>query len=403
MRLLLFSYWYYPEPVLKPHDLAKELVKRGHQVTVITGFPNYPTGNIYPEYRMKIRQRQLIDNVNVIRIPFFIDRSNSGLRRIISYLSYAFSALGIGTISLKKPDIIWNYQIGLPGIILGALYRVPVVHEIQDLWPDWSQKGKMGVQGHMYKILEAEEHFVYNNADRITTISKGFKNRIIDKGIDEKKISIISNWANDQLQSPPIPDPELANIEGFANYYNIMYVGNIGTAQGLQYIINAAMLLREIKKIKFTFIGDGVERDKLEKYAKEKRLTNLQFLGSRPLEQIPEYLAHADIVLLPLRDDPAYNITIPSKTYTYLSAGKPIIVAAKGDVADLITEIGAGIICAPDNPEELAKAIQLIRNKPLKELESMGNKGLNAIQKQYNLTSLVNAYETLFKSLLGKS
>lgn len=399
MRFLFISLWYTPEPVFKPHDFARELVKRGHQVTVITGYPNYPTGQLFAGYRVRLWQSEVIDGVRVIRIPHLIDRSQSAVRRICSYVSFGLVTIFAGTCLACKPDIIWTYQIGFPGAILSLFKRKPLVHEVQDLWPEWGQAISSGLKGWLYKILEAQEKFIYGVATAIVTISDGFHQALIAKGVAQQKITVLANWANEENFQPVLPDPVLAEREGLGQRFCVMYVGNIGAAQALDTVVQTAALLQEVLDTEYVLVGDGVARETLERQVKEQGLTNIRFLGSRPQEQAAAYLAWADVALIHLKQDPAYEITIPSKAYAYLAVGKPIIAAASGDTARLIEESGAGLVCRPGDPSALAQTVRQFFALPLSERVAMGQAGRKAFLSSYTRQVLVDKYEELFRKI----
>ncbi len=399
MKFLFISLWYTPEPVFKPHDFARELVARGHEVTVITGYPNYPTGQLFAGYQMRLWQSEIIDGVRVIRIPHLIDRSQSAFRRVCSYASFGAIAIFAGICLGYKPDIIWTYQIGLPGAILSLLARKPLVHEVQDLWPEWGQAIPGGLKGGLYKVLEAQEKFIYKIASAIVTISCGFRQALMSKGVAEQKITILANWANEQNFQPVAPDSVLAEREGLGQRPCVMYVGNIGTAQDLGTVVQAAALLKESIDVEFVLIGDGVSRQPLERQIKELKVTNVRLLGSRPQEKAAAYLAWADAALVHLKQDPAYEITIPSKVYAYLAVGIPIIAAISGDTARLIEETGAGLVCSPGDPVALAQTVQEFFALPLSERVAMGQAGRRAFLANYTRQVLVDKYEQLFRQI----
>jgi glycosyltransferase involved in cell wall biosynthesis len=180
----------------------------------------------------------------------------------------------------------------------------------------------------------------------------------------------------------------------------VVYGGNIGTAQALGVLLDAAERLRDFTEIQFTIIGDGVERESLERQARQKNLTSVRFLGSRPPASMPCYLAQADALFIHLKNKPEYSITIPSKTYSYLAAGKPIIAAASGDVASLITRLGAGVICPPEDADSLANSIRELYACPVSKREEMGRKGRESFLTNFTRSVLVNRYESLFLKVL---
>lgn len=402
MRVLLVTMYYYPEPNTKPHDLAQELVRRGHEVFVVTGFPHYPGEKLYDGYKMRLRQWEEIDGVRVLRVPLIIDRSKSAIRRIMYYLSFSFSATVIGALLIPRPDVIWSYGIGLPGMALSTLKRAPYVHEVQDLWPEWGRAVGIGMKDWLYNILAWQERLIRRTATKVTTISEGFKRILIEKGTPEEKILIIPNWANEENFHPATADPELGAREGLTNHFNVMYIGNVGTAQALGVVLQAAERLRDLEDVQFVIIGDGVEREQLALQAQERGLDNVLFLGSRPQQEAANYAAFADVLLMHLKDDPVYEITIPSKTYAYLATGRPILAASTGDGANLIDELGAGIVTPPENASRLAGAVRQFYGLPKTEREAFGQAGYDAFVARFTRQILVDQYEQVFASATRK-
>lgn len=399
MHVLLISLWYSPEPVAKPHDLAVELTRRGHEVTVITGFPNYPQGQLYPGYRRQWRREETIDGVHVVRVWHAIDRSHSALRRVLSYVTFALLATVHG-ILLPRPDVIWTYQIGMPGVLLSWLKHAPLVHEVQDLWPEWALSSGVGLRGWLFNLLNRQERFVYRRARAITTISAGFRRTLLGKKqVPADKVFVIPNWANEENFRTVPRDEAQARREELAERFNIIYGGNLGTAQGLTTVIEAAQQLTDLSDVQFVFIGDGVERERLQTQAREAHLDNVRFLGSRPPQIMAQYLACADALLIHLLPDPMYAITIPSKTYGYLASGKPILAAAQGDVAELVEELQAGIVCLPGDATALARAVREFRAMPIEQREALGRNGRAAFERQFTRAVLVQKYEALFQQI----
>jgi glycosyltransferase involved in cell wall biosynthesis len=400
MHILFVSYWYHPEPVSKPHNFAVELVRRGHSVMSITGFPNYPSGHLYKGYTMRRSQWEQIDGVSVLRVPFIVDRSKSGLRRILSFTSFALSVTAAVKSLKSTPSVIWTYQLGLPGVVLSKLMHTSWVHEVQDLWPEWGKSGGMGVDGVLYNLLDAQERFIYRNAHAITTISEGFKNALVEKGVPPDKITVIPNWANEPQLQPCSIDPAALDAEGLAGRFNVLYGGNIGTAQGLGVVLDAAERLRDLPRVQFVIIGDGVERESLERQASDRHINNVRFLGSRPPSSMAGYYAEADVLLIHLKQSREYTITIPSKTYSYLAAGKPIIAAASGEVAALVTRIGTGVACTPENPDSLAGAVRILYDCSASQRDEMGKRGYESFHKSFSRQVLVGEYEALFHHII---
>lgn len=403
MRILLVSFWYHPEPVTKPHNLAVALVERGHAVTVIAGFPNYPEGRVYSGYRMRLYQRETIDGVNILRVAHLVDHSRSAFRRILAYLTFALAAASLGAVLTPRPDVIWSYQVGLPGVLLAAIKRAPLVHEVQDLWPDWGRTATHGLHGWLFSLLAAQERLIYRRAKVVTTISEGFRRALLARGVPACKIALTANWADDALFRPVAQDPELGEREGLAGKFNVVYGGNIGVAQDLGVALEAAHQLQDLPQVQFVLIGDGAERQALSRRAQQSGLANVRFLGPRRPEEMAGYFAYADVLLLPLAQDPAYAITIPSKTYAYLASGRPILAAADGDVAQLIRTSGAGAVCAPHDAVALASAIRAFVALPSDRQAAMGEAGRTAFLTQFSRTQVMARYDAVITGAVCKN
>ena len=398
MHIQLISLFYTPEPVARPHDLALTLRQLGHRVSVITAYPNYPQGKVYSNYKARSAHCEEIDGVRVMRIPHLLDRSRSAFRRVLSYTSFSLTAAFFGLLQTEKPDVIWTYQIGLPGILISLMRHVPLVHEVQDLWPDWGRAANLGIRASAYRLLELQEQMIYHKAQTIVTITEGFKKELIKKGTNSVKIVVIPNWANDGVFHPVEPNAEFAQKEGFSGFFNIVYIGNLGVAQALGVVLDAADQLRNEDQVRFVLIGDGVERAELVKRAQDMGLNNVRFLGSRPQNEIADYMALADVLFLHLKRDSVYEITIPSKTYGYLASGRPILAAAEGELASLIIEHGAGVVCPPEDPAALTQAIRKLMDMPAAQLEQMGSAGHQAVSTHFSRMSLGNQYSDLFEN-----
>jgi colanic acid biosynthesis glycosyl transferase WcaI len=399
MRILLLSLFYTPEPVARPHELALALCQAGHQVSVLTAFPNYPQGKLYPPYRLRFWQWERLDGLRILRVPHLLDRSRSAGRRLASYLSFSLVSVFLAFLKIPRPDVLWTYQIGLPGALLSKLWGVPLVHEVQDLWPDWGQAAGLGLKGWLYRLLERQEKWVYRRAQALVTITAGFKQELVAKGADPARIEIIPNWANEAIFHPASPDAAFAREQGFTGFFNLVYIGNVGAAQALGVLLEAADLLRDSGAIRFVIIGDGVERAGLEKRARSMGLKNIRFLGSRPQAEVANYMALADVLFLHLKRDRVYQVTIPSKTYGYLASGRPILAAAQGELAGLILDHGAGLVCPPEDAPALAHAVRQLAAMTAAERNALGQAGYQVVTTIYSRNVQGKRYNRLFENI----
>ncbi len=406
MKIIILSQWYPPENETRIHLLAKSLVSKGHHVVAITGFPNYPSGRIFPGYKLRWRQREILDGVKVLRVPLFPSHDNSIINRFFNYLTFALSASTIGAISCGDADAMWVYHpplsIALPALIISKLRHIPFIYEVQDLWPETLKATGILRSKLMLNWIDRVATFIYRRAEAITVISKGFRKNLISKGLPGNKIHVIPNWADESIYRPVPREADLADEHGLKNRFNVVYGGNIGSAQILRNVICAAELLYDIPEIQIVIIGDGVERSMLEKEARDRKLSNVRFIPPQPAQRMPSFFSIADALLVHLRNEPLFAITIPGKTTAYMACGKPIICCVAGDAAEMILQAGAGLIVPPEDPEALANSIRKLYRMSREEREAFGRAGREAFQKYYSREVLFERYLELIKAVMLK-
>ncbi len=403
MRMLLLTQWYPPEPDLKGHVLAEEMRRRGHQVEVVTAFPNYPEGRVYPGYRLRWRQLEVLKGVPVLRLPLYPDHSSSPLRRALNNLSFAASAAMGAPVLCREPDVVWAYSppltTGIPAWWIGLMRRAPFIFEVVDMLPESLVATGMVRDGVVFQCLGKLAEFVYKRAAAIIVVSPGFKRNLIGKGVPAEKIHYIPNWADEAIFRPVERDLALGKKHGFAGRFNVIFGGNMGPAQELQVVLKAAKILKDVGEIRFALIGDGIDLPNLEAEAKRRSLTNVLFIARQPATEMPRFFAWADALLVHLRDEPLFRITIPSKTLAYLACGRPIVCAMAGDAADVVRQSKAGVVCPPGNPTALAEAIRSLYAMEPSKREELGRAGRGAFLKEYACQVLMDRYERLFESI----
>ena len=404
MRILILSQWNPPEPASIPHAMARSLIQRGHQVLSITGFPNYPSGKIYPGYRQRLWRREEIEGVPVLRLPLYPDHSRSGVRRALNFLSFAASASLLGPILSGPADVMWVYHppltIGIPAWWIGLLRRVPFVYDIKDMWPETLVATDMMRSRTALAMLSRLARFVYARAAAITVVSPGFNRNLIGKGVPADKIYVIPNWADEHVYRPVPPDQALADKYGFNGRFNVVFAGYMGFAQGLDTVIAAAQQLSDLPEVQFTLIGDGVDEARLQQMVIKKQVGNVRFLGRQPAERMPHFFALADVLLVHLKRDPLFEITIPSKTLAYMACERPILMAVAGDAADVVRDTGAGLTCPPQDAKALATAVRTLYTMSVAERERMGKAGREAFLNHYTRRVLMDRYEALFENIV---
>ena len=404
MRILLLTQWFEPEPTFKGLLFARELAARGHDVEVLTGFPNYPGGNVYPGYKIRPWRRERIDGIRVLRVALYPSHDKSAFRRVPNYMSFAISAAVIGTALVKKPDVVYVYNppatIGFPAVALGLLRRVPFVFDICDLWPDTIAATGMLSNPWALALLGKWCNFIYRRARHIVVISPGFKQQLVHRGVPPDKIDVIYNWCDVESIRPNRAAPAVRL--GSDDEFKIMFAGTMGIAQALDAVLEAVRIcVTAAPNARFFFMGGGVERGRLESKAAGMGLANVRFLPRQPISAMGAILAAADLLLVHLKDDPLFRITIPSKTQAYLAAGKPILMGVQGDAADLIERSGAGMVCTPENPESLAAAVAQLANLGAGRLAEMGRAGWEFYDRELSLSAGVDRFEAVFRSVIN--
>lgn len=409
MRVIFLTITFHPEPAIHGLPLAKCLAARGHDIKVLTTFPQYPIGRVYPGYRMRLWQWETIDGIRILRVPIYPSHDNSAARRILTYLSFALTASTIGAALIGPADLVYLYEPpptnGLASLALKVFRKTPIVHDIADMWPETVIESGM-IRGERTKrtaeaLLSAWCRFLYRQAALITVLSPGFKRLLIERGIPEEKVHVIYNWTDEATYRPGARDPALARELGFEGRFNIVYAGNLGVYQGLESVIRAAALVRDHRRIQVVIAGTGPKEAELKYLAEEFGASNVLFLGRRQYWEMAKINNLADVLLIHLKDLDFMHITIPGKTQISLASGRPILMAVRGDAADLVRQADAGVICEPENPAAIAKAMVEMSKMPRDELEAMGNRGRTYYEHHLALNIAGEHFDHVFREAVG--
>lgn len=402
-RILLITQWFDPEPSFKGILFAKELVSRGFEVEVITGFPNYPGGTLYDGYRVKFIQKEVIDGVLVTRVPLFPSHDKSKLGRVFNYLSFAFSSLIYGLFFSKRADVIYAYHppltVGISALIIKLFRRVPVVLDIQDMWPDTLKATGMISNSRLLGSVSKVCNFIYSGVTKIVVLSPGFKDLLIDRGVPENKIEIIYNWADeDVLRTKTGERPQdIVSIKGF----KVLYAGNVGQAQGLDVVLDAALLLKDdVPNIHFLVLGRGLKLDDLKRREKELNLGNVHFFPAVGIEKVGSFLGFADALLIHLNSDPLFEITIPGKTQAYMAVGKPIIMGVSGDASNLVSRADCGVCFEPEDSVALAEAAKGLMLLDSTDIQRLGKNAERFYNENLSVMVGVNSFEKVFNEVI---
>ena len=404
-RILLLTQWFDPEPTFKGMVFARELVRQGFDVEVLTGFPNYPGGKVYNGYRIKPIQREVIDGVRITRVALYPSHDQSAVRRVLNYVSFAASSLFYGLFFAPRADVIYAYHppltVGMVASLIRLFRRIPVVYDIQDMWPDTLRATGMIGNERVLEVVAMVCNWVYRHVDHIVVLSPGFKRLLERRNVPGSKISVIYNWADES--SLCAPTGSLPAEFPSSDQFRIVFAGNMGKAQALSTVLDAASLLQnEQQPVCFVLVGGGIEVERLQREAESRGLKNLVFLPPVPMARIGTFLAAADALLVHLRKDPLFNITIPSKTQAYMAVGRPLLMAVDGDAADLVLKSGGGVVAESESAESLAACARaLVAMEPASRRE-MGESAGRYYKEELALGVGVSRFAEIFKKLADK-
>ncbi len=404
LRLLVVTQYFWPEN-FRINDLVCELVQRGHQVTVLTGVPNYPDGHVHPEYITDVKRFARYEGASVHRVPM-LTRGKGGLRLLLNYLSFAISAsiVGVWKIRGQHFDVIFAYEpspitVGLPAVALRFTKKAPLLFWVQDLWPETLQAVGAVRSPLVLSLVGKLVSFIYKRCDVILAQSKSFIPQILKYAPSKSRVFFFPNWSDTVVTSDKlIPAPEVPFAPEF---FSVMFAGNIGDAQDFPAVLAAAERLKG-HAIRWLIVGDGRMSSWVAEEIKKRALQNrVLMLGRFPSERMPSFFQHADALLVSLKDEPIFEMTIPSKLQTYLSAGIPVVAMLNGEGSDVVHESGSGITCRAGDHEGLAKAVLQLSNTTPDERQEMGRKGRELSQREFDRDTLISRFEGWIGELCG--
>lgn len=404
MRILVVSQYFWPEN-FRINDLVGELVQRGHQVTVLTGLPNYPDGTLFSKFVTDPERYSHYKGADVIRVPM-LPRGQSGLRLLLNYFTFAVSASLIGVWKLRgrKFDAIFTYQlspvtVGVPAVVLRSIKRAPMVFWVQDLWPETLHavgaiQSPVGIRA-VGRLVA----FIYKRCDLILAQSRSFIPQIRKYAPLASRVLYFPNWSDPIAGA--VNAPPAVEVPVRPGGFNVMFAGNIGEAQDFPAILAAAESLKaQHPKIRWLIVGDGRLAGWVAEEVKRLQLQEqVLLLGRFPPERMSSFFKHADVLLVSLKNEPIFSMTIPSKLQTYLAAGIPVLAMLNGEGADVVRESASGITCRAGDHEALASAVLKLSQMADQERRAMGRKGLIVSQREFDRDNLITRLEEWFEQL----
>jgi colanic acid biosynthesis glycosyl transferase WcaI len=386
VKLLYVSQYFPPEmgaPAARASELSAHWAQMGHDVTVLTGFPNHPTGEVPPEWRSRLRNLRYKEEVNGVQVErtwLWALPNRKAHERIRNYASFCLSA-GFAGLDLPKPDVVIatspQLLCALAGWWIAAWKRVPFVFEVRDLWPESLAAVGAGGEGTLlHTTLGAIARFLYKHAHRIVVVTPAFKDHLIQHWlVAPEKIAVVENGVETDLFHP---DPAAAEVKTQLNLegrFLICYIGTMGMAHGLETLIAAAeQLQEELPQATFLLIGEGAEKQHIIDLASARRLTNIRFLDQQPRERIPAYVSAADLCLVMLKRTELFKTVIPTKLLEYMACARPVILAVDGQSRQIVEQAQAGVFVEPENVDALVKAICDLAQDP-EQRKKLGENG----------------------------
>lgn len=407
MKILIVSQYFWPEN-FRINDLARELVARGHSVSVLTGKPNYPSGAVFDDFRLQPSKFMNYFGSAVYRVPM-LARGTGGFRLILNYLSFAVGASLYGPLRLKgkRFDIVFVCQlspitVGLPALLISRIKNAQMVFWVQDLWPETLVALGVLRSKSMIAAVGSLASFLYNNSALVLGQSRSFLNSISKYCKTCNRIDYLPNWAEDNI---PIQDVDAApEVQPAPGVFTILFAGNIGDAQDFSAILDAAESLKLNCSVRWIIVGDGRRSEWLRQEVLRRGITHcFILLGRFPVERMSSFYKTADALLVSLRADPVFALTIPSKVQSYLMTGIPLLGMLDGEGAATITRANAGLVCPAGDSTGLVRNINELMSKTEVERKVLGDNGLEYAKKEFDRQAIVKKLEGWFVEVAEKS
>jgi colanic acid biosynthesis glycosyl transferase WcaI len=382
MHILFLTDNFPPEgnaPATRTYEHAREWVKLGHAVTVITCAPNFPEGELFEGYQNSWYQREMMDGIAVVRVKTYITANEGFARRILDYISFGIMG-GIAGLFQKRPDVIVStspqFFCACGAWVLSVVRWKPWVFELRDIWPASITAVGAMEKGALITLLERLELFLYRRADRIVSVTHSFKAELIARGIEGDKIDVVVNGVDLSTYTPvSAKDEKLAQEYNLKGKFVVGYIGTHGMAHALDKVLDSAELLQNNADIRFLFTGGGAERERLEHSVLARKLTNVVMMPRQPKAMMPAVWSLCDVSLISLRDTPLFSKVIPSKIFESMGMGLPIVISSPpGEATEIIDSTGSGVVVPPENSAALAASILALYNdrKHLAQLAQAG-------------------------------
>jgi len=392
-------------PSARTYEHARHWVSLGNQVTVITGFPNHPTGIIRPEYRGYWLKRENIDGIDVLRTWVYVAANKGFTKRVLNFLSFFVSSLSFGVAKTRRPDVVVGtspqFFSAVSAFLLSIVKSVPFVFEVRDIWPQSAVELGALKNRQAIRILESIENLMYRKAALIVGVAESTRAYLISKGVPESKIAIVPNGIDRRFLDSP-SDDQAAVPEELKGKFVVSYIGTHGMSHALDVVIRAAERLQDETEIHFLFVGEGAEKENLVGLAQSLNLRNVTFLSEQPRASLIALYRRSDISLVPLRKLPIFSKVLPSKLFELMGTGTAIICSVDGEAGQLVRKAGAGLTIEPESIDSLVSAITQLSADP-EMLRGFRDSGRKFVVEHYLRSNLAESYLESLKSVVEKA
>lgn len=413
MKILYVSQYFPPEmgaPAARAAELARYWVEDGHEVTVLTGFPNHPTGVVSAEYRRRFRRlvmRENLRGVDVVRTWLFPFPNRKAYERMLNYSSFCASASTTGMF-VSRPDVLIatspQLLVGLSGWWLARIKRVPFVFEVRDLWPESLTAVGMGTSDSILnRSLGSVAGFLYKRSEHIVVVTPAFQEYLIRNWrVPPEKISVVENGVESDQFNPRANNADLRRELGAEGKFVVGYLGTMGMAHGLESVVQAATeLQRTAPNVLFLMVGEGSDKERVIKLARSQGLTNMRFVGQQPREKVPEFISISDACLVLLKKAELFKTVIPTKMLEFMSCARPVILGVDGQARKIMDQAGAGVFVEPENAAALVQVITQLAANPLLR-ETLGRNGRRHIVEHFSRQQTAKAYIAVLEGVVDR-
>ncbi|QMV41713.1 glycosyltransferase family 4 protein [Cohnella cholangitidis] len=400
MKITVICHYFYPEigaPSARLFEMAKRWVGEGHQVSVVTCFPNHPTGIIPEHYRGKKYMVEEIEGIRVYRNYVYATPNEGFVKKTMGHVSFMLSSIFQSMVHIPKPNVIIVSSPTLFSVISGYVFsifrRSPFVFEVRDLWPDAIIKLGVLKNKWIIKALESLEMFLYRRSKKVVVVTQSFKKQLCERGVQEAKIEVITNGVDTDIfnkESLPASN-ELRSEYGWGDRKILLYAGAHGISQGLSTLVEVALRMRDNNDLLFVFVGEGAEKPKVLDLASKYQLTNIQFISSQSKDRIPLFYSEAYLSFVPLRNLPLFDAYIPSKMFEILGSGCPIVGSISGEAEEILRSSRGAILAEPENVDQIEQAVKKLTNDSVLR-EQLSKEGYEFVKRNFSRAALANKY-----------